>query len=146
MSQIHYPDDMAALWGSIHHNEDHATMAAVRIYVQEDTSHLFPLDELRLAHQLLLAAAADVLDQMADLIPSPSREGVSQPLQSNVAGYPSATPHRGAETPLKAPAGAGMTSSRSRAGSQSEEAQAACLPNRDDTTVVMSTGGKVHHF
>lgn len=134
------------IWGSIHSNHDHSTTGAVRVYVTEDTSHLFPLDELRLAHQLLLAAAADVLDQMADLIPSPPREGLSQPLQDVAASSASATPHRSAEASQKAPAGAGMTSSSSRPGSMPANQAARACQAENDSPVVLSTGGRVHHF
>lgn len=65
-SAIHYPELACQLWGSVHHNADYDVMTAVRVYTPSDDG-LPSVDELRLAHQALLAAAADVLDQMADL-------------------------------------------------------------------------------
>lgn len=76
-ARIHYPDQSAQLWGSIHHNKDHATSIAVRVYTPTE-QRLTPVDELRLVHQALQAATADVLDQMADLASQhlATREGV----------------------------------------------------------------------
>lgn len=65
-ARIHYPDQSTQLWGSIHHNKDHDTSIAVRVYTPTDQL-LNSVDELRLVHQALQAATADVLDQMADL-------------------------------------------------------------------------------
>lgn len=64
MSGIHYEQTSHQLFGSIHRNEPYQTTLAVRVYTQEDTD-LLPVDELRLIHQTLLEAAAEVLDQMA---------------------------------------------------------------------------------
>lgn len=63
-SNIHYEQASYQLFGSIHRNEDYQSTLAVRVYTAEDTD-LLPVDELRLIHQTLLEAAAEVLDQMA---------------------------------------------------------------------------------
>lgn len=68
MSAIHYEDQSHAIWGSVHYNENNDSMVAVRVYVPAQDPQLLPLDELRLTHQALLAAAADVLDSISDLV------------------------------------------------------------------------------
>jgi hypothetical protein len=78
------------VWSSHDHNIDHATQTIVRVYTPDDLA-LFPLDNLRLAHQALIAAAADVLDCMADLVQSPTREAALQPLQESPATDATAT-------------------------------------------------------
>jgi len=63
---IHHEQASFQLFGSIHRSEPYSTTLAVRIYTAEDTD-LLPVDELRLIHQTLLEAAAEVLDQMASI-------------------------------------------------------------------------------
>jgi hypothetical protein len=54
------------MWSSIHRNEAHATTVAVKVYTPEDLL-MTSVDDLRLVHQALMSAAADVLDSMASI-------------------------------------------------------------------------------
>lgn len=54
------------MWSSIHRNEPHDTTVAVKVYTPQDLQ-MMPIDDLRLVHQALMAAAADVLDAMASI-------------------------------------------------------------------------------
>jgi len=63
----------------------------------------------------------------------PSRETVSEPLQSHDAAYPSATPSPRAKASHAAPAGAGAPSTRSRDGSIPAGPSASCLPSKNAT-------------
>lgn len=63
-SVLHYPQDSYQLQGIIGHSDAYDIPVGVYICTP-DNPNLLPVDELRLIHQALLDAAAEIHDQMA---------------------------------------------------------------------------------